>query len=189
MHRSRACSWDGPVSTVKGPVRKLSLGVAAIGLLLTTALALLAVAANASSQRRLLRLQAREAAATVSASLPAVSSQLSDALTVVIATKRPSVFDHFLVQTGTSRQVTSITLWKITPKGPHLLTGTGPTPHLVADRMAKGFFAKVPVTGALYVSPILASSPRLRPALSDRPRSRRLCGDDVTSEPPYCGAR
>jgi hypothetical protein len=77
-------------------VRPVSVAVTVAVLVVAGVLTWAAAAANNSSDRRLLRLQVRQAASALSASLPSIQTQLDDGLTVADDTNSPAVFKQFV---------------------------------------------------------------------------------------------
>jgi hypothetical protein len=134
--------------------------VALAGLVLTGLLVWAASSVNHNTNRRLLELQVRQAAAAVSAALPSVQSQLVDALQVEADTKRPASFRRFASsKVGTKGQFTSISLWRTSPTGPRLLALAGDQPLLLADGQARVFFSRLRPTSLLQVTGILGGRP------------------------------
>ena len=139
-------------------LRPVAVAVLVVGLALTGLLAWAATTANRHSQRALLRLDAREAASTLSAALPSVQSKLADALRVATATRSPATFKRFVAQAGDSG-FTSETLWRRTSGGPQLVAYAGSAPLLRADGLATRFMERVRPSPLLQVTQILPGDP------------------------------
>jgi serine phosphatase RsbU (regulator of sigma subunit) len=141
-------------------LRRLSVAVALAGFVLTGLLVWTASSVNHNTNRRLLQLQVRQAAAAVGAALPSVQSQLADALQVEADTSRPASFERFASsKVGTKGPFRSISLWRTSPTGTHLLALAGVRPLIVADGKARVFFSHLRPLGVLQVTGILSGRP------------------------------
>ncbi|MGH9098834.1 MAG: PP2C family protein-serine/threonine phosphatase [Acidimicrobiales bacterium] len=138
-------------------------GVVAGVLAVTGLLMWLAWSANDRSNESLLNLQTRQVAATLSAALPSIHSDLDDVLSVVAATKSPAVFESFIRNQRASSQSTqfaSESLWVRTGSGARLLANVGQPLQLVRDKQAAAFFGSLHPSTTLSVTGILPGAPR-----------------------------
>ena len=100
LGRPKAVGGQGGASAEWWRLRPVGVLVAVIGLVITAMLTWAAFLADDRSSARLLSLQARQAASALSAALPGIESQLSDALTVAVDTKDPATFRLCLNRPG-----------------------------------------------------------------------------------------
>lgn len=144
------------------PIGGTGPAVAVIGLVVTGALTWGAWRANDRSTFSLLEGQTRQAAATLSAVVPGIQTDLFDALTVARATNSSTIFDQFATSqsVATKRQFVSVSLWRHSATGTRMIGGIGGPPLLSRRGTAVRFLAGVPSTGTLSVTGILAGSPR-----------------------------
>jgi serine phosphatase RsbU (regulator of sigma subunit) len=149
------------VATAIGRPRAISLVALAGGLLVTAVLTIAAARANAHSNRRLLDLQVRQAAATLTATVPSIETQLADALQVALATNSPSAFLRFSgAKVGRTSGFTSISLWKKAPAGWLEVALDGARPQLVADGLSTSFFSSLHHGATIQLTGILPGNPR-----------------------------
>jgi hypothetical protein len=141
-------------------LRPLSGAVALAGLALTAGLVFTASTVNRDTNQRLLDLQVRQAAAAVGAALPAVQSQLADALQVQLDTGRPAAFRRFVSsKVGPEGQFASVSLWQKAVRGWRPLAEVGEEPRLVANGGSAAFFSRLRPTNVLQVTAILNGRP------------------------------
>lgn len=140
-------------------LRPIGIAVVVVGLVITGVLSWVAVEANNRSSSALLALQARLTASALSGALPAVQSQLADALTVATATNSPSIFTRFVADNVDRSKLVSESLWERTGHNTTLLATAGSEPELVREGDAAAFFATVQPKSELQVTGILAGSP------------------------------
>lgn len=130
-----------------------------VGFAITAFLTRAAFESNNRSSTRLLRLQTRQAASALSAALPGIQRELSDALRVATATGSPSNFTRFVRTNLTKPDLASESLWKQTNSGTVLVASTGMRPQLVRDGQASAFFSTVHPNAELQVTKLLPGSP------------------------------
>lgn len=143
--------------------RRLSaIGVVVVVLAATGALMLLARTANDRTNTARLDQESRQIAATVSAVLPTVRSQLDDALNVMAATKSPADFARFVKRERTTEpaQFVSESVWMTTASGAELLGEVGQPLSLAQQRTATAFLRSLHPGTPLSVTGILPGSPR-----------------------------
>lgn len=141
------------------PFRPVAIVVAVVGLAITGVLTWAAWTANNSSNASLLQLQARQTASTLSAALPGIQSQLTDAVTVAIDTSNPATFKNFVSHNVGHSNLASVSLWQRTGGQTVLLATVGAEPRLVVDGQASTYFATVQPSAKLQVTSILPGSP------------------------------
>jgi hypothetical protein len=143
-----------------GGVRLLTVVVVVVGLVLTAGLTWAASAVHHSSNDRLLQLQVRQTAATLSSALPSIQSQLVDAVQVATDTKQPAAFTRFVSgKVGSQGAYASVSLWKRTGNGTTLVAVDGTTPLLVSDGEVSAFFSHVHPSAELQLTGILRGTP------------------------------
>lgn len=130
-----------------------------VGLAITAVLAWAAAAANSRNSRSLLTLETRQAAASLTAALPSVQSQLSDALTVASDTNSARVFEKFLGDNPRHSTVAAESLWEKRAGGFHEVADVGAPLALMRDGRAAQFFAHLHPSPVLQVTGILPGSP------------------------------
>ena len=141
-------------------LRPQSIVVALVGLGLTGLLTWAAAMANENDSNRVLQLQVRQVASTLSTALPSVESQMADALTVATTTNSPSAFQTFVSgKIQPAGLFASVSLWQRTAAGTTLVTNEGAEPQLVRDGNADTFFGHVQISPRLQVTGILDGSP------------------------------
>ena len=141
-------------------LRPQSIVVAIVGLGLTGLLTWAAAMANENDSNRVLQLQVRQVASTLSAALPSVESQMADALTVATTTNSPSAFQTFVSgKIQPAGLFASVSLWQRTAAGATLVSYEGAEPQLVARRRRQDLFAHLPTSPQLQVTGILDGSP------------------------------
>jgi len=143
-------------------LRPLTLGIVCASLILTVALTWVVRVANQHTNHRLLDQQVQQAAAALSAALPATQSHLLDAAQVAIATKAdPQVFQRFMApQLAADKTIASVSLWQLNSGTPRLLATAGQPPLLVSLGRAEQFFSTVRPSKDLLVAGILPGTPR-----------------------------
>jgi len=145
--------------------RRLGLGVTAVVLALTLALAWLASLVNASNNQRLLEQQVAEAATLLTTQVAVIQTQMADAGQVADATHgAPGPFTRFAAATA-SAQGMSMSLWRVGGDRAVRLAVHGPEPLLAAGD-PDAFLDRMRPTGGLAVAGILQGpQPRLGYAL------------------------
>jgi serine phosphatase RsbU (regulator of sigma subunit) len=148
-------------STRHGGPHRLSLVLFVVGCLLTALLAWGAASANTNNDHRLLKLQVRQAASTLSAALPSLQTPLTAAFDVAMATRDPGEFQKFIApEVGRAGPFVSASLWQLAPGPPKPLIVVG-TPPSLTDGQAAAYFSKVHPGGPLNIIRIRTSSPKL----------------------------
>lgn len=142
--------------------RPLTVAAVVGGFALTLGLSRVVWVVNDHSNQRLLQQQVQQAAAALSAALPAVQSHLLDATQVATATNAdPAIFQRFVSrQLGTSSNVASISLWRIGDGSPHMIAVAGEPPLLTKLGDATTFFSSIHPSDKLFVGRILPGDPR-----------------------------
>ncbi|MGH9303276.1 MAG: PP2C family protein-serine/threonine phosphatase [Acidimicrobiales bacterium] len=136
------------------------MAVLVAGLVLTAVLTWAASRANSHSAMSLLKLQVREAAATVGTALPSLQSKLEDALSVATATHSPATFRKFAAGHIGAGGFSSESLWQHTASGTKMLAFVGALPALLRDGDASSFFSGLHQSTRLQVTGLLPGSPR-----------------------------
>lgn len=139
--------------------RPVAVVVAVVGLAITGLLTWAAWVANDTSNASLLDLQARQTAATLSAALPGIQSQLEDAVTVAIDTNNPTTFKNFVSHNVGRSSLASVSLWQRSGGQTVLLATVGSEPQIVVNGAASTYFAAVEPSAQLQVTGILPGSP------------------------------
>ena len=163
-HLAAAVGAPPPARMSRRPrLRPLTFVVAVGGLALSVVLALVAASVDHDSNRRLLQLQVRQAAAALGATVPSVQSQLGDALQVATDTGQTSAFRRFsATKIGARGEFVSISLWRRTGTEVHMVARVGTRPLLMAKGQARAFLTGISSDASLGVTGILHSrSPRL----------------------------
>lgn len=136
------------------------MGIALAGLALTAGLTWTASTVNRDSNARLLQLQVKQAAATLTAAVPSIQSELLDCLRVETDTGDVAAFKRFaaskVMPAGT---FASISLWKRTATGAVQLGLVGDRPQLVSDGDSAAFLAHIHPNALLEVTKALPGSP------------------------------
>ena len=145
--------------------RRLGIGVTAVVLALTLALAWLASFVNASNNRRLLDQQIAEAATLLTTQVAVIQTQMADAGQVADATHgAPGPFTRFAAATVGAPGM-SMSLWRVGGDRAVRLAVHGPEPLLAAGD-PDAFLDRMRPTGGLAVAGILPGpQPRLGYAL------------------------
>jgi serine phosphatase RsbU (regulator of sigma subunit) len=143
-------------------VRRLSLVVLLVGLVLTGALAWAAAATNNDNENRLLNLQVKQVAAALAAAIPSDQAPLAAADQLLAAGADLASFKSFATtQLAPKGRFGSISLWQLGEGAPHTLAVVGETPYFAGHpAQAQRFFAGVRPSSTLSVTGILPGSPR-----------------------------
>lgn len=140
------------------PAHPLVAVVTALGLALTAVLTFAALAVAHGNNARLLDLQVREAA--ISLSLSQNQTELADALQVATATNSRLAFDHFDADRIAPGQFTVVSLWRRAGSRLELIAHVGSAAGLTANRYVTSFLAEVQPSPALQVTRVLPGTPR-----------------------------
>ncbi|HET6963672.1 MAG TPA: PP2C family protein-serine/threonine phosphatase [Acidimicrobiales bacterium] len=152
-----------------GGIQPLTLAVLLVGVAVTTAFSLLTLALHHRTQRHLLQLQVREAAAAVAAGLPSIQTVLDDSLQVARATNSPAAFQRFMTErTVAGPKFTSVSLWRRANGSLRQLAVVGSPPALAADGQ-EGFLAGIRPGLSLQVTPILHNTAAGAVGFADMP--------------------
>jgi serine phosphatase RsbU (regulator of sigma subunit) len=137
----------------------------AIGLLITAALALTALAVYHRNERRLLNLRLRELNLVLAATAPAVQTPLASAAELANATGgSPQKFRAFMAPyVGKGRQFASVSVWRVGSGRLAPIAVVGAAPALASQpEKARQFFAHAKRPGVLHLTGIMGSTqPRL----------------------------
>jgi anti-sigma regulatory factor (Ser/Thr protein kinase) len=146
-------------------LRRFSVAVTAVGLVLTLGLSWLASVVNARNSDRLLHQQVVQVSTLLTTQLASGQIQMSDAGQVAIATGgQPGPFTRFADATLPASGV-SLSLWRVSGDQAQRLALHGPEPQLPSGGPAS-FFSTLQPTGDLTIAGILQEpEPRLAYAL------------------------
>jgi serine phosphatase RsbU (regulator of sigma subunit) len=131
-----------------------------IGLAVTAALALTALAVYNNNEDRLLRLRGRELSLVIAASVPSIQTPLASAAELADATGgSPAKFRAFIAPyVGPGKQFVSVSLWRLGGAHPKPTAVVGAAPQLASLRgKAATFFAGDSHGGVLRLMGILSS--------------------------------
>lgn len=163
--RRRGTTVPSPLTPAKRRVwwrpRLLAVVVTVAGLVLSVVLSWLAATANAHENSRLLNLQAREAASSLTASLSPIQSQLGAALTLATTTNSPATFTRFASGRLKQSGFVSESLWERPHKKHKKLTVVaiaGSMPQLIKEGEARKFLSKLRPSTLLRVNRIVTGS-------------------------------
>ena len=154
---------DGEGSRPPRVPHRLPIVVLLFGAVVTALLTWTAASANTGSNHRLLELQVRQAATTLSSALTGLQTPLTAAFDVAAATQGTTAFRQLISpDVGAAGPFLSASLWQISPGPPKPLVVVGAQPLLATDGGAAGFFAHVQPGHPLSVTSIIGgSTPRL----------------------------
>ncbi|MGO9456978.1 MAG: PP2C family protein-serine/threonine phosphatase [Acidimicrobiales bacterium] len=136
----------------------LAAAIAVIGLALTGVVTWAAFRANDNSNDALLHLEVRQVATALSTSLPALQSELTDAVNEANLTNSTAAFQAFAGKIAPAG-FTSVSLWRRTATGGQLVAVVGAQPQLVKDGKSGSFFAHLHPSNSLQVSALLPGQP------------------------------
>ena len=138
----------------------LASAVLVAGLLVTALLTALTTIVAHGTQQRLLALQTRQAASTLSAALPSIQTEMADALQVYRATGSGRAFERIMAgHLGTGGFV-SVTLWHQHGGGVAQVASVGGDPALLADG-DEPFLARLQPRPVLQVTALLPAGSSL----------------------------
>lgn len=134
-----------------------------VSLGLTAFLTWAASRANANSNQRLLRLQVREVAATITTALSSVQTELGDLVALATIEHTPAKFEALATDKLKTAGFSSVSLWRLAGgSSPTELALVGSTPQLVRDGKTASFFSGLRQARRLHVIGVLSGpSPRL----------------------------
>ncbi len=150
----------------------------AVGLALTVALAWAARMAHVDNEQRLLDQRAREAAATLAATIPSIEISLATTAAIprVIEEGNLDVFERTLgTQVGPDRRFASAAVWTIGEPQPSVVLGSPPALATRPQREVQAFFERAREAGGMSIFDLLDEEPaRLGYASSPEPDGESL---------------
>lgn len=143
----------------RGRLRPATLGVGLVALIGTVVLAVLAQMVNHGSNTRLIRLQVRQAATVLTASVPSLQAELLDGLHVALATGSPSDFERFMSARVGGTGFASVSLWRRSGSDVTMEGLVGRPPRLVSDGRASSVLGSATPSPRLHIVGVLGSPP------------------------------
>lgn len=139
-----------------------SIVVLALGFVVVALLTWASHTSEDNNENHLLGLQARMVATALEVALPTIQSELVAGYEAAASTDGTAAFQSLMApETGATSGFASVSLWRLSTSGPHLITTVGSPPGLLsASGGPDAFFARARPSTQLHVTPILPGPPR-----------------------------